>query len=150
MSIGYTIILRRKRAQQTKNTYTTAAITSKHHRLNLSKQKKHSTQQFQFLQYLCCAAGGRSLINDLAKINKTTTKRTRRKTTRALNLYQYNSANCSRYLIITFPVSLDSPSARIPKEKGTSAMAWGGMWALTRRSNAILNPWELRFLALRN
>ena len=34
--------------------------------------------------------------------------------------HQYNSPNCSRYLNITFPVSLDSPSLRVPNEKGTS------------------------------
>jgi hypothetical protein len=34
--------------------------------------------------------------------------------------HQYNSPNCSRYLNMTFPVSLDSPSLRVPKEKGTS------------------------------
>lgn len=51
---------------------------------------------------------------------------------------------------MTFPVSLDSPSDRMPKEKGTSAMEWEGMLALIRRSRAILKPWEFRFLALRN
>lgn len=77
-------------------------------------------------------------------------KRTKAKMRSALNLYQYSSASCSRYLIMTFPVSFDSPSARTPNEKGTSAIASGGIWALMRRSNAILNPCELRPRALRN
>ena len=57
--------------------------------------------------------------------------------------HQYNSPNCSRYLNITLPVSLDSPSLRVPNEKGISVMPSTGRGDLRRRSSAILKPWGL-------
>jgi hypothetical protein len=45
---------------------------------------------------------------------------------------------------MTFPVSFDSPSLRVPNENGISVMPSLGIGALRSKSNAILNPWGLR------
>jgi hypothetical protein len=58
-------------------------------------------------------------------------------------LNQYNSPNCSRYLSMTFPVSFDSPSLRVPNEKGTSVTPLTGIGDFNKRSRATLNPWGL-------
>lgn len=90
--------------------------------------------------YLNWESGDRVPVH--ARINNTSATKSKntRKITKALYLYQYNSASCSRYLTMTLPVSFDSPSERTPKEKGTSAMPLAGMLALMSRSRAILKP----------
>jgi hypothetical protein len=46
--------------------------------------------------------------------------------------------------------SLDSPTARVPKEKGTSAIPPRGIGALRRSSSAILKPVGFSGADLRN
>ena len=94
----------------------------------------------QLLPYLCCASGERPPNHARTNITNTMKRNRHKKMSSPLNLYQYSSASCSRYLIITFPVSFDSPSERTPNENGTSAIACGGIWALMSRSSAILKP----------